>query len=199
MARTGKCLTCGALMPWGTPVCPQCKRQLRWPGIAPRRGINPIATILVVAGIVLAGRQLWNNTQHGSSAHYNVAISGTMPRFETVGMPVTLSINARNRGSRLPHLVLAFDGLGSWVINDVTGCNGTAHALDGFGNPYDFGPIPMGATCQIVLDLNPTRAGNPRIVETTYGNVDQDNTVDTGASVDDNAAAVQWDVVINPS
>jgi len=29
--KVGKCLTCGATMPWGTKVCPQCGLQLVWP------------------------------------------------------------------------------------------------------------------------------------------------------------------------
>jgi hypothetical protein len=130
--------------------------------------------------------------------HYSVAVTGSIDNPEFVGTLAGLVIRAHNNGSFINHLVLDFDGLGSWVIDGVTGCNGYAKPLDGNGNPYDFGNVKPGGTCKVSLLLNPKESGNHSISLITYCDIDSDGLIDLGCSVDNPESSVQWDVAINP-
>jgi hypothetical protein len=133
-----------------------------------------------------------------ASPQYSANIDGTIPIPETVGQVVDMKLTVVNTGAAMRHLVLDFDGLGSWGVNAVKGCHGTGIPVQGPGNPYDFGPLDRSQSCALDLTLAAKDAGTHTLSFTTYCDVNASGIVSTSCAVNNSGANGTWDVAINP-
>jgi hypothetical protein len=160
---TIECPECGAIYGSGATYCPRCGANL-----ARRRRPRIWATVLAIPLVALMvlyplGRFLpqgQDSPAGPQSSPYTAAISGSLPRHETVGQQVQFSVVVRNTGKGMPHLVLIFDTLRPWTINRVHGCNGNALPLRDVSNYYDFGAVKASSTCRVTLALTARTPGS---------------------------------------
>jgi hypothetical protein len=169
---------------------------------ASRSGVHAwgyIVGLVIVVTVVIAlfsglGGNTHNSASEGGTAGpptWRVIVRSSFPTIQSVNTPVTLTINAANRGPGIPHLVLDFQGLESYVINSIAGCNGPALAINGAGNPYDFGPLPSRKSCAITLSLVPHTPGNRTLSVTIYHSV-SNGSIDTNSEVVNPHTSVRW-------
>ena len=128
--------------------------------------------------------------------NYHVDISGTIPNPEQVGQSVQEVLWISNKGDTLPNFAVTFNGLDSYTVDNVAGCNGQATELQ--DGSYAFGKIVKASRCRIVLDLVPKASGNVEVgTLQVYADVDTSSDVpDSGKVIDGAGAAEKID--INP-
>lgn len=89
---------------------------------------------------------------NGTPRPYSVAMVGTYPRVQTVGMAAQLSVRLQNIGAPIPHLAVVADGLRPfWTVSGARGCGRRGIELKPVqGSPtWDFGPFRRKESCTI--------------------------------------------------
>jgi hypothetical protein len=214
------CKACLQDVGLGTKNCPKCGKGIIWPtnrvsvwfslGVKWRRlsswekilGLAGSGMLFLIVVGVIASQAAGGgkSSAAGSGPNYSVSLDGNIDSVQTVGLPVDLNMTATNNGDAMSHLVLDFDGLGSWVINSVKGCNGDGTAISGFGNPYDFGYVAAGGSCSIDLALAPNATGTHTIKVSTYCGLDSSGAMNMNCSVSNYGAAIEWNnIAIDPA
>jgi hypothetical protein len=132
-----------------------------------------LALLLIVlsAGVVVERVRL-GTSKAATSVHYSVRINGGMPNVQNSGVPIVLTFTVRNTGSAIPNYAVQFDGLGHWVVDDVSSGSNPAIRAVGPGQGFAFGPLAAGVSMTVTMDLAPRDAGRPTLSMASYPNLD---------------------------
>jgi hypothetical protein len=142
--------------------------------------------------------QVQDTTAGGpQSSPYTAAITGSLPRHETVGQQVQFSVVARNTGKDIPHLVLVFDTLRPWKINQVHGCNGNALPIRDLSNYYDFGAVKASSTCRVTLALTARTPGRQTVHVFAAADLRSAGAPDEASLVNRGFMVAQWTSTIS--
>jgi hypothetical protein len=118
--------------------------------------------------------------------HYDVKIAASMPAQQRVGDNVLLTVGVRDPGRAVPNLVLRFDGLAAWVVNNVfDNCGtGSAQELTAPGSrEWALGLIPHATSCQVDLTLVANQPGRHPVRVRSLANVDAQGSGDMKSAI----------------
>jgi len=167
--------------------------QKKGPGLA----FFIVAALVVIVTIAVYEGSQQQAKDKAAAAKYAVTIAGSMPQVQTVGVPATLTFSVQNTGAAIPDFAILFDGIGSWVVDDVSATGDPNPQPVGPNHGYAFGPLPAGANTTVTLDMVPKDSGYQTLSTISYPNVGSDNLVATDTPID-NGGGVQWSVTVNP-
>jgi hypothetical protein len=130
-----------------------------------------LLSAMLFAGAGYEGVRL-ATSRAAASPHYSIRLTGAMPRVQRSGVPMVLTVTARNTGSAIPDYAVQFVGLEHWILDDVSAGSDPGIIAVGPNPGYAFGPLAAGASITIRLDLAPRNAGRPTLSMTSYPNLD---------------------------
>jgi hypothetical protein len=154
------------------------------------------AVVIIVVIAAYEGSQQQANDK-AAAAKYAVVITGSMPKIQTVGLPVSLSFTVQNIGAAIPDYAILFNGIGAWVVDDISASGDPNPQAVGPNHGYAFGPLAANATMTINMDMVPKDTGYQTLSTISYPNVGSDNLVAADTPID-NGGGVQWAVTVNP-
>lgn len=116
---------------------------------------------------IIIGLAIWFFASSGHSANYRAHITANLPCDQTLGKTQRADFWIRNRGDRIPDLILQFGGLGDYYIGSAyekeTGSDNPGWGTNLGSGFWGFGPLRKGGTAEVVLPLTPQKTGNPNI------------------------------------
>jgi hypothetical protein len=125
-----------------------------------------------------------------------VALDGSMPPIQTVGVTVQLGLIVRNTGRTIPHFAMLFTGLDHWALDSITSTWYQNPRVIGPDGGYDLGKLSHGEETLVTLTLVPEAPGAATLSLRCYANADDNLGIVDLTSHIGNGGDDQWKLTI---